>query len=225
MTRMNRRQATCVAATALAALAPQASVHAQAPAFTPQEGRHYRRLPKRLANTPGKVEVLEFFLYTCPHCFDFETQIKAWVPTLPSFVEFKQVHVAFQAVTKHYQRLFFTLDAMGVEAKYRSTIFNAIHRAGNPLDTPEAVVKLLGPLGLDAEKFKATFNAFGVGSRINAANQLANAYGIDGVPTLGIGGLYLTSPEMARNNERVPADVSGQRAVSIANQLIASLKA
>lgn len=220
MTPINRRQATLAAATTLAGLGPIA----QAQTFTPQEGRHYRRLPKRLANTPGKVEVIEFFLYTCPHCFGFETQINAWLPTLPPHVEFKPVHVAFQAVTRHYQRLFFTLDAMGVESKYRSTIFNAIHRAGNALDTPDAVIKLLGPLGLDGEKFKATFNAFGVGSRINAANQLANAYGIDGVPTLGIGGLYITSPEMARNNERLPSEVSGQRAVAIANQLIAGLR-
>ncbi|MCZ8234060.1 MAG: thiol:disulfide interchange protein DsbA/DsbL [Inhella sp.] len=220
MIRLNRRQAALATATTLAGLGPVA----QAQTFTPQEGRHYRRLPKRLAATPGKVEVIEFFLYTCPICFEFETQIKAWLPTLPPHVEFKPMHVLFQAVTRHYQRLFFTLDAMGLESKYRSTIFNAIHRAGNPLDTPDAVIKLLGPLGLDGEKFKATFNAFGVGSRINAANQLANAYGIDGVPTLGIGGLYLTSPEMARNQERLPREVSGQRAVAIANQLIASLK-
>lgn len=221
MTRLNRRHAALATATTLAGLSEIAS----AQPFNPQEGRNYRRLPKRLASSPGKVEVLEFFLYTCPHCFDFETQVGPWVKTLPANVEFRHVHVAFQAVTKHYQRLYFTLDAMGVESKFRSTVFNAIHRQGNALDTPEAVVKLLGPLGLDGAKFTATFNAFGVNSRINAANQLAAAYNIDGVPALGIGGLYITSPEMARNGERLPADVSGQRAVAIANQLIASIKA
>lgn len=224
MTRLNRRHATLATATALvgaAGLSPNAS--AQNVAL--QEGRNFRRLPKRLASTPGKIEVLEFFLYTCPHCFDFETQVGPWIKTLPANVEFKHVHVAFQAVTKHYQRLYFALDAMGVEKQFRSVIFTAIHRQGNPLDTPDAVVKLLGPLGLDAAKFNATINAFGVNARINSANQLAAAYTIDGVPTLGIGGLYLTSPEMARNGERVPADVSGQRAVAIANQLIASIKA
>ncbi len=221
MTRLNRRHATLATATALAGLSEIAS----AQPFTPQEGRNFRRLPKRLASTPGKVEVLEFFLYTCPHCFDFESQMGPWIKTLPAHVEFKHVHVAFQAVTKHYQRLYFALDAMGVEKQFRSVIFTAIHRQGNPLDTPEAVVKLLGPLGLDAAKFNATFNAFGVNARINSANQLAAAYNIDGVPALGIGGLYITSPEMARNGERVAADVSGQRAVAIANQLIASIKA
>jgi thiol:disulfide interchange protein DsbA len=221
MTQLNRRHAALATATALAGLSEIAS----AQAFRPQEGRNYRRLPKRLASTPGKIEVLEFFLYTCPHCFDFESQVGPWVKTLAPNVEFKHVHVAFQSVTRHYQRLYFALDAMGVESKYRSTIFTAIHRQGNALDTPEAVVKLLGPLGLDAAKFNATFNAFGVGSRINAANQLTSAYAIDGVPALGIGGLYITSPEMARNGERLPSEVSGQRAIAIANELIASIKA
>ena len=134
------------------------------------------------------------------------------------------MHVFFRENTRAHQRLFYTLQAMGVEHQFRPAIFKAIHEQGNMLDTPEAMVKLLKPMGLDEAKFGATWKSFEPKSfsaaRIDAANRLTAAYELDGVPALGIGGLFLTSPGMATRGERVPESESGRRALLIADQLL-----
>lgn len=193
----------------------------------PQEGVNYTRLSKRLPGTPGKIDVLEFFWYGCPACYAFESVLEPWVKRLPESIAFRPVHVFFRENTRAHQRLCYTLQAMGVEHNFRAAIFKAIHEQGNPLDTPEAMVKLLQPLGLDVAKFNTTWNAFDPkafsAGRIAAGNKLAEAYGVDGVPMLGVGGLYLTSPGMAARGERMSMTQSGQRALQIVEMLIQTL--
>jgi thiol:disulfide interchange protein DsbA len=193
----------------------------------PQEGVHYKKLPKRLPGTPGKIDVLEFFWYGCPACFAFETVLEPWIKQLPAKVSFRPVHVFFRENTRAHQRLCYTLQAMGVESRMRPAIFKAIHQQGNPLDTPEAMVKLLQPLGLDVAKFSSTWKAFEPkafsAARIGAGNKLVQDYGVDGVPMLGIGGQYLTSPAMAARGENLNVFESGQRVLQYADTLIQTL--
>ena len=193
----------------------------------PQEGVNYKKLSKRLPGTPGKIDVLEFFWYGCPHCYAFEPVLEAWVKQLPPLIVFRPVHVFFGERTRNHQRLYYTLQAMGVEGQMRMAIFKAIHEQGNMLDTPEAMLKLLQPLGLDAAKFNSTWKAFEPkafsAARITAANRLTEAYGLDGVPALGIGGQYLTSPGMASRGERISEADSGRRALIVAEMLLKTL--
>lgn len=219
----NRRQALLMGGTALAA---GGGAWAQ-PAF--KEGFHYKRLPSRLPGTAGKIDVLEFFWYGCPHCHAFEPVLAPWIKQLPPNVEFRHVHVFFGERTRGHQRLFFTLNAMGVEHQFRGAIFKAIHEQGNLLETPEAMLKLLKPLGLDEAKFGATWKSFEPKSfsaaRVDAANRLATAYDLDGVPAMGIGGLFLTSPGMAARGERVSEAESGRRCLQVADLLLKQLPA
>ena len=79
----------------------------------PIEGRQYQSLSQRLPVVPGKIEVVEFFWYGCPHCYTFEPVLEAWVKQLPPDVAFRRVHVGFRANIKLHQRLFYALEAMG----------------------------------------------------------------------------------------------------------------
>jgi len=82
----------------------------------PVEGRHYVAINPPLPGTPGKIEVVEFFWYGCPHCFAFEPAIEAWTKNLPTDVVFRKAHVAFRANVKIHQRMFYALEALGKEA-------------------------------------------------------------------------------------------------------------
>ena len=185
----------------------------------PVEGRHYQRLSQPLPTPPGKVEVLEFFWYGCPHCFAFDPVLEAWVKQLPADVTFRRVHVGFRANIKLHQRLFYALEAMGKEAELHARVFNAFHRDRLNLDDENAIFNLAGTLGLDVAKFKEAYSSFGVVSKSQQANKLTDSFRIDGVPSLGIGGRFLTSPSMAgtRNDSEI---VLGQRAVAVADYLI-----
>lgn len=187
----------------------------------PVEGKQYLKLSQALPTTPGKIDVLEFFWYGCPHCFTFDPTIEAWSKQLPADVNFRRVHVGFRANIKSHQKLFFALEAMGKEAEVHAAVFNAFQR-----DMPEddkAVMALAGRLGLDMAKFTAAYNSFGVQTKCAQASKLSEEYRIDGVPAIGIAGRYLTSPAIAgvRGAGEI---VNGQQALAVTDYLIKQVR-
>ena len=186
----------------------------------PVEGRHYQVINPPLASTPGKIEVVEFFWYGCPHCYAFEPAIEAWAKQLPADVAFRKVHVAFRANVKIHQRMFFALEALGKEAAVRQAIFNAMHQQGLALDDAKSQAKFLSPLGIDPVKYQEAYNSFGVVTKCQQAEKLSEAYRIDGVPCIGIGGRFLTSPGQAGGGQRLAEHELGQKALQITDFLI-----
>jgi len=166
----------------------------------PTEGNEFRSV-KPAAPTdapPGKVEVIEFFWYGCPHCYSLEPALVDWKRRLPADVEFRKVHVPWQV--QAHQQLFFTLETLDKAAALNDRVFAAIHVDRNRLDTPEAMADLVSKHGVDRKQFLDTYGSFGVRTRMQRATQLAAAYRIDGVPTFGVAGRYVTAPSMAGSN-------------------------
>jgi thiol:disulfide interchange protein DsbA len=192
---MNRKQFLSLAlAGAAAAALPVGGAHAQGAAY---------RVLKAQAPTDvesGKIEVVEFFWFGCPHCYSLEPVISAWASKLPPDVVFRRQHVPFREV-KH-QQLYFTLQAMGQDSeKVLMAVFNAIHQQRKRMTDPKEMAAVLSTVGVDAKAFGETFGSFGVRTRQQRANKLADAYDIDGVPAIGVNGKYLTAPSMAGSNE------------------------
>ncbi|MGQ3053127.1 MAG: thiol:disulfide interchange protein DsbA/DsbL [Roseateles sp.] len=186
----------------------------------PVEGRHYLALKPPLASTPGKIEVIEFFWYGCPHCYVFEPAIEAWAKQLPADVVFRKAHVAFRANVKIHQRMFYALEAMGKEAATRPAIFNAMHQQGQTLDDTKSQAKFLSALGVDPAKYQEAYNSFGVVTKCQQAEKLSEAYRIDGVPSIGVAGRFLTSPSQSSGGQRLPEHELGQRALQVTDFLI-----
>ena len=208
---MNRRefskQASALSSLGLAtALAPMGL--AQAGEAAPAEGTNYVKLGSRapVSAPPGKIEVVEFFWYGCPHCNHFEPYLAAWAAKLPPDVAFRRVPVAFREVPfAIHQRLYFALEGMGVLQSMHAKVFHAIHEEHVKLDTPEAITDFVVKQGLDKDKFTAMFNAFSMPNKSKQARALAEAYKIDGVPTLGIAGKYFTSVSLNGTPEKTLA--------------------
>ncbi|KQW45892.1 MULTISPECIES: thiol:disulfide interchange protein DsbA/DsbL [unclassified Roseateles] len=186
----------------------------------PVEGRHYQALNPPLASTPGKIEVIEFFWYGCPHCYAFEPAIEGWSKQLPADVVFRKAHVAFRANVKIHQRMFYALEALGKEAATRPAIFNAMHQQGQTLDDAKSQAKFLSALGVDPVKYQEAYNSFGVVTKCQQAEKLSEAYRIDGVPSIGVAGRFLTSPSQSAGGQRLPEHELGQRALQVTDFLI-----
>jgi thiol:disulfide interchange protein DsbA len=189
----------------------------------PVEGRQYQRLGQPLPTAPGKIEVIEFFWYGCPHCFVFDPALEAWVKQLPADVSFRRVHVGFNGMVKLHQRLFFALEAMGKEAEVHQRVFNAFHVERRDLSDEKSIVALVAGMGLDAAKFKDAFNSFGVQTKAQQATKLSEDYRIDGVPTLAIGGRFLTSPSMAGARGQ-SEQALGAQALQVADFLVKQVR-
>src|SRR3546814_15377360 len=56
--------------------------------------------PAQPTNTPGKIEVMELFSYTCPHCSAIEPVEEEWEQTIPPVLVVDPVPVALSARTR-----------------------------------------------------------------------------------------------------------------------------
>jgi thiol:disulfide interchange protein DsbA len=142
----------------------------------------------------GKIEILEFFWYACPHCFHLEPHLNKWKASLAADVVFKKVHVAFRG--DNHQKIFYTLEAMGRAEALNAKVFEAIHQRGNPLASAKDAFEWAKSQSIDVPKFESLWDSFGVQTQQKRANALTAAYKIDGVPMFGINGRLVTSPAM-----------------------------
>lgn len=163
-------------------------------ATTPAQAAPFDTLdPVQPSDSPGKIEVLEFFFYTCPHCDAIEPLVEKWRKTLPDGVVFKSVPVAFNASMRDMQKLYYALEAMG-RLDLQPQVFKAIHEQGKDLTKAKEIIDWAASQGLDRQAFTDAFNSFGVQTKATRADELAKSYKIQGTPTFAIGGRYLTSP-------------------------------
>ncbi len=172
-------------------------------ATEPVEGKDFTRVqPPVPVAVAGKIEVIEFFGYWCPHCNEFEPALEAWVRRLPAEVNFRRMPVAWQPVHVPYQKLYFALEALGqLEAAHRK-VFHAVHVQGLRLENDAGIAAFAAASGLDGAKLVNAMSGFAVASKVQMANQLFAAYRLNGVPTLAINGRFLTSPEMTGGEDR-----------------------
>ena len=198
---MQRRAFTQAALMSTATLALP-SAFAQAAAF--KEGADYLKLgrPAPVDAPAGKVEVVEFFGYWCPHCASFEPTFHAWTKKVPAHVVVRRSPVAFREDTVPLQRLYFAIEAMGRIDDLHGKVFTAIHGERQRLNTTEQITEWVVKQGVDKEKFLGFYNSFGVAGKVQRAKQLSEAYQIDGVPSLGVAGQYYTSGTQAKSLQR-----------------------
>ena len=184
----------------------------------PAAGKDYTVLkaPQPVDVPAGKIEVIEFFWYGCPHCNEFDPYLEAWIKRQQPDVVFKRVPVAFRDDFIPHSKMFYALEALGLDRKLTPAIFHEIHVNKNYLLTPEAQVAFLSTLGVDKQKYMDAYNSFSTQSALKRDQQVLTNYQIDGVPTLAVQGRYLTGP--AQTN-------SLQGAIQVLDYLVAQVRA
>ncbi len=204
---MQRREfslsaASVAAASFSGALALPASVSAQGK--VPQEGTDYLVLdkPAQTEAAPGKIEVVEFFWYNCPHCNRFEPQLEEWIKKAPKDVSIRRAPVAFRPEFEPQQRLFFVLESLGKVEELHKKVFYAIHVEKQNLSSADQVTAWAEKQGISKAKFLEAYNSFPVATKARKATLLQDAYKVDGVPALGVAGRYFTSGSVAQTMER-----------------------
>ena len=172
----------------------------------PVEGKDFQRVSPPVPMAPtGKVEVVEFFWYGCPHCNALEPSLEAWVKRLPSNVHFERVAATFSPMHSYHARIYYALELMGKVEAFHTKVFAAIHVQHQRLDKDADVAAFFTAQGLDGQKVLQTMKSFTVEGKLRQAKALAQGYKIDGVPTLGIQGRFTTSAAMTGSEPRLYA--------------------
>lgn len=210
---MNRRD-FARAGTGLALAGLAAPLWAQG---APAEGRDFKRVqPPVAVPEGGKVDVVEFFGYWCPHCNAFEPALDAWAKQLPADqVAFRRISISFRANQEPLQRLFYALESLGLVETLHRKVFAAIHVERRAMNSDEDIAAFLKAQGADAAKVVDTMKSFAVATKVRQSKQQAESYGIEGVPTLGVAGRWRTAPSIAGTEER---------ALAVASALIAQAR-
>lgn len=197
--------ATFAAATWGGAAALSTTAHAQGKA--PQQGTDYLLLdkPAPVEAAAGKIEVVEFFWYSCSHCNNFEPMLEAWSKKVPKDVVLRRTPVSFRPDFEPQQRLYYVIESMGMVDQLHKKVFNAIHVEKQSLNTAELIAAWAEKQGVNKAKFTEAYNSFPVVTKARKATQLQESYKVDGVPALGVAGRYFTSGSLAQTMERALA--------------------
>ena len=146
--------------------------------------------PQPTVGEGGKIEVVEFFWYGCPHCYSIEPLVEQWKKSLPPEAVFRPFPAVFNARWGHDAAIFYTFEALGVLDKLHRPFFDAIHRDRLRSDNIQALNAWLEKNGVDPKKFDAAARSFGVQSKVKRAIRLTSDYKIEGTPAMAVHGRY-----------------------------------
>jgi len=203
---MKRRDFSLAAISAASVAGLPLAAQAQSPAAAkkPVEGTDYLSLDKRVPTDvgAGKIELIEFFWYSCPHCNSFEPQFAAWVKAAPKDVVVQRVPVRFRDDFEAQQRAYYVFESLGLVDAMHGKLFHAIHTERQQLNTAPALAAWANKNGLPEKKFLDTFNSFGVATKARRATQLQDAFKVQGVPALGVAGRFYTDGSLTQTMDR-----------------------
>lgn len=177
-------------------------------AFGAAAQQGYERLtPPQPTEGNGKIEVIEFFWYGCPHCFRLEPSLNAWLKNKPADVVFKRIHALPSGAWAAHAKIFYTLESMGLVDQLHDKVFDAIHKDNKNLALERFLDPWLAANGVDPAKYHEVEKSFSVDAKMKRAMQLTAAYKVDGVPRIFIDGKYWVGPESAGGEDRIMAAV------------------
>ena len=169
----------------------------------PAEGTQFTKIdPPVPTQSQGKIEVLEFFSYACPHCNAFEPTLDAWAKKLPADVVFRRVPVPFLMNAETFQRTYYALESLGMVDAMQRKIFAAVHVERIRLDSANDVAALVAKNGGDSAKFLDAMKSFGVANGVTRAKKMTVDYKIESVPSIAVQGRFVTSPAQAGSPEK-----------------------
>jgi protein dithiol oxidoreductase (disulfide-forming) len=163
------------------------------------EGKNFLRLsPAQPTSTGnGQIEVDEFFMYICPHCYNLEPYVESWLEHKPAYVNFVRVPTTWDAQKKLHAQAFYAEKALGKVDQMHMPFFQEIHVNGNLLDTPAKIAEFFGRYGVSKQEFDSVFDSFAVNLNVNQATERGTRYRIDSTPSFVVNGTYRTDVSMA----------------------------
>jgi thiol:disulfide interchange protein DsbA len=169
----------------------------------PKEGVEYALLatPQPVAAAAAKkVEVVEFFMYHCPHCNALEPDLERWVRKQGDKIVFRRMHAPYRGGNDPEAHLFLTLETLGQSEAMQPKVFKAVHVDHVRLNQDDAIIDWVGKNGIDRTKFVDAWNSFGVLTKLRRLPQVVDNYKVPFVPTLVVDGKYQTGPSMAQTS-------------------------
>jgi thiol:disulfide interchange protein DsbA len=168
-------------------------------------GVHYQRLSptQPTSSSPEQVEVAEFFMYSCVHCYNFEPHVQQWLSRKPAYINFIRVPTVWNPLVRMHGQAFYAAEALGKGDEMHAPFFREMHVTGNSLQNEEAVVEFFSRFGVDEQAFASAFDSFAVHTKVQRADELTRRYRVEATPSVVVNGKYVTTASMAGGFEQL----------------------
>ncbi|MHC8440663.1 MAG: thiol:disulfide interchange protein DsbA/DsbL [Candidatus Eutrophobiaceae bacterium] len=152
------------------------------------------------------IEIIEFFLYGCPHCYSLEPHITQWIKQQAADVALLHVPVIFGKTALLHAKTFYALKTMGILEEHHQAIFDGIHKNMERLEHEDVIRDFLEKRGVDGNKFIAALHSAKVDEMAKKAYELSKKHNVTSVPLLVINE-QATSPSRAGSIEAALAEL------------------
>jgi protein dithiol oxidoreductase (disulfide-forming) len=184
-------------ASALALLAFDAPAQIQA-------GREYQRLdPPRATAAGGRIEVIEFFYYGCPVCYETQPHLTRWLATASEFVAIRRVPALSSEAWEPLAKLYYALESLGQVERLHWPVYDSIHFEDVRLAGESVMADWAARNGVVRERFAQAYASPEVAAKVAQARELLKAYDVRAVPTFIVDGKFLTSARLAGGTQQV----------------------
>lgn len=170
------------------------------PAFAETDAGYVKLAKPQPVTTGKKIELTEFFWYRCPHCYELEPALNAWLKKLPKDVHLHRIPAVFRDDWMPAAKLYYALQDVGAE-RLHGAVFDAYHLDNFDLDNPATLMDWIAKKGVDRAKFEASYNSFSTQSKAMRGTMVGRTYGLKGVPSFAVDGKYVTSESLAGSRE------------------------
>lgn len=157
----------------------------------------------------NRIEVIEFFWYGCPHCYNLQPALDAWLKRKPADVDFKRIPAAFRDSWLPHARIYYTLETLGELERLHHAVFAALHQNKETLMTANATADWAARNGIQPTQWLTAYNSPEVTRKVDASKAQTQAYAVPGTPSLVVDGRYLTSSGMAESMPGVIQNLEG----------------
>src|SRR5262245_14087196 len=131
-------------------LAPALALLALGVSAQTEPGRGYQRLePPRATAGDGRVEVIEFFYYGCPVCYETQPFLTRWLDMAPAYVTLRRVPALSSEAWEPFAKLFYTLEALGQLERLHWPVYDNFHFEDLKLNDEKVMVEWAGRNGVE----------------------------------------------------------------------------
>jgi thiol:disulfide interchange protein DsbA len=186
-------------------LAQSDAVEAALAAAGYKNGVHYQRLSptQPTSSSPDQVEVAEFFMYSCIHCYNFEPYVQQWLTTKPDYINFIRVPTVWNDLARLHGQAFYAAEVLGKGEEIHTPFFREVHVSGNILQTEDALAAFFARFDVDEQAFTSALRSFSVHTKVQRADELTRRYRVTGTPSVIVNGKYTTTASMAGGYEEL----------------------
>lgn len=157
-----------------------------------RDGKQFATLKREATEEP---QVLEFFSFFCPHCYDFENvyhMSDMFKKQLPENGKLVKYHVDFMGgeLGSQLTQAWAVAITLGVQDKVGPIIFNGIQKTQS-IRNLDGIRQAFIEAGVNGEEFDSAWNSFIVKSLTAQQRKLAEDVNLRSVPSVLVNGKFM----------------------------------